>query len=1388
MRKFYTFLAGALLLTLPVASQTGPERNPATDPKVVFHQDFEVEDGLTAEQAYQEWSTTPVGYIKELEYYAKIGTSTASGVNIYTDKTGDYNVFAIRKDSTTTGYPAGTGIVLLNGVETTSSETDKKNGTFDKDQYTIVSDGGNDNDRNKAFDEYGEDGGKYYFRYITSDLSQSGLSSSHYSSSTRSTKNYRRDLFVRGFNIEDQTSYRLTMYVKTTKLPGSNNNPIFYADVMRGYHHVRKGFSMGIETSKVFEFKKEDFNDGQWEKVTLMTYYLNDSIADGFLYYDKFEWADDWRWRPSDAELAAIGKTLKEGDSLNYIKSPDEYFVRLAFVTDSVEYLLDNMSLTKSWIGGIQHADDMLRVDFGYQTNLKDLAKAAKEKTKIASVELPGNFFTVWGKEGDTWKKVEINSAEYHDDGYMYMWTKPRKVGNTQRAVYFNSFDSVLVSFTNPDADSIKLVYNGDLYPNALDEAWVAAGKKVFDFNNEFSTPNPTIKEGVYSMKNLPPVFQGTKYENGSFGLPADLSSITLNLSKKVEFDPNEDGSGNKAFCQVFKDGVLVEIWPVSESTDTYTTFERKNTSTPLSGDYTFKFKQLKNVATTFGDDVELTYHFGNFSKEVNVIQIDSDWRGELPTFNTSDKGCNPASTYVHDSDATSTFRKGINSGSSRAKSRLYSLGYPAGDPDNCGYILITRSSSTGAGKTANVYTVVHFDQAGDCKIQFKATGWNVANIPGYLYFYEKPDQELADGNDNGFAILESCEKTELGTFTPADFVSAGDVEDKGTGKWPETVKTFTFNFTVPKAGDYMFEWVTKTGNKNGVMIGNYSISSANAGDLSTKYVKKINDAYDKAVAIKAEVDGSTRKYKGAIYNAFVKYMSTFKEDAFKETAPSVYDANAAAMNSAVNQMQARIDTVDMFYTALNDVDSVLAADKADYETVEAYRSLNTLKVLGDLYDCSEHESQDIAKTVSLLYDGIDNLDTRIGKTAGFNDLLSSTKEILDSAYVLFDGDLKLEGKDMSQYDGLNQVYESAVAQKDNLATLTDNELNTLYDGMVDSAKAYIFGMDAVVAYTRQVRELFALADSLGYDFGGKKDSIKALISEQRTRNEAAEDLLRAAVTLQIYKKFANGETIDSLDVSCLIPNYYLYNEAQIDRDVEKNSSGNWRIKRKANNTTIIPGWNLSPSTSSGNWYITKAKVGDAYVMGSYTDWEADGHVFIGGLRSATSTKGVLKTTITGLPEANYLIGLYAYNQTSDLVYKFKTDSEELTGKVNADMNGGSKFTFKKVGIDSVLVAGNLEYTIDQQSSSSGEFDMREAVLVLRFKSETAKYADLVAAQEEKLAGMITFVPEVAAKAIAVQYFNLNGVQIAAPESGKIVIRRTILSNGKSQVEKILVK
>ena len=1354
------FLVGALFAALPVASQNGPTRT-ANDPEIIFHQDFEVKGDLTAEQAWQQWLDTPVGVIDEIEYYSKIGKGSVSGVNIYTDNPEDYKIFAVRTDSV---------IVLKNGVESSTSSKDSAIVPFPykDDKSSIVSDASVE--RSSAFAEYGEDGGQYYFRYASADAH----TANGYSNSTKSVEKHRRNLYIRGFDIDDETSYRLTIFIRTRKT--ANNNPIFYADLMRGYHHQRETFSTGIKGER-FSYTKSDFVDGEWEKMTLMSYYLNDSIADAFVYNKSYSWYEDWEWRPTDEQLNAWGKTLNEGDTLRYIKQPDKYFIRLSFATDSVEYSIDNITLTKSWIGGIQHTGDLLRVDFGYETNLKDLAKAAKEKTRIAAVELPGDYFTVWGLKSGSWKKIGINSAEYHDDGYMYMWTKPGAGG---QQIKFESFDSVLVSFTNPQADSIMLKYTGDLYPNALDEAWVNAGKKVFDFSNEVSTPNPNIKENVYSMKNLPPVFQGTKYEDGSFGLPDTITRITLNLSRKVVFNPDEDGSGhNTAFCQVFKDGNQVEIWPVSESTDTYTTFVRKNTSTPLAGDYTFKFVQLKGAATALGDDIVLNYHFGNFSKTVSaVIQIDSDWRSEA---NEVLKGYNPPSTYVH--DGGTTFRKGDGTSSNKGKSRVYLLNYPAGSPDNCGY-QITNQSSSNPAKTANVYSIVKIDGAGDCKIKFKATGWSynggkLPGVTGYLYFYEKPEQNLENGDDNGFAVLEGCEKTEIGSFTPATYVNKSDIEDKSSGTWPDGVETFTFDFNVPKAGNYVFEWVTKTGNKDGVFISNYSVSSANAGDLSTKYVKKINDAYDKAAAKKKEIDESTRKYKGDIYTAFVTYMSTFKENAFKETAPSIYDANAAAMNAAVNVMQARMDTVDLFYTALAAVDSTLAADKKDFENVDAYKTLSQLKSAADEYDCSKYDSRTIDGAAMLLRAGIENMDKRIAETQGYDALLKSTKAILDSTYVVFADEPKLEGKDLHEYDALKQAYESALAQKDNLATLHDSELYNLYDGMVDSTKAYLFGMDAVVAYTRQVRELFKLAESLGYDFGGNKDYAKAMITSLRTQSPSWENVLREAVKLQIYKKYAAGQKFaDSLDVSALVPNYYMYTVATVENDMRQKSDGTWVFKSSPN-TTGIPGWTIKFGGSSAI---------------SYPGFEArdmtteDGRIFVAGVHFDKNTTGTASTVIEGLPAAYYIAGMdMKLNNISKT--EFKATVEKTEKKLTAPAKSTSR---KAYYVDSVKVVEGKALTVSYEItgvSSSGAANVIGASLLLRDPDTSVDYAALVTTQEAKLAGLITFAAPVAeAEPIAVQYYNLNGVRVLAPEAGKVVIKRTILSNGKSVAEKILVK
>ena len=1389
------FFAGVMLLSIPASSQLVFERHPE-DARLIFHQDFEVAEGLTTEQAYDNWAKVPIDTIHELEYYSKIGTSSVSSRTDIYDGSADWEIFAVRTDSTSSEHTAvqpGDGIVMFNGVSQTSSKDEKAAGVYQFDEYKIIGDGGADADRNDAFAQYGENGGKYFFKYTTSGIdtfvggSNSSVDnwagknwSSHYSKDTRSVKNYRRNLYVRGLDIEEESSYRLTFYIKTKKL--NTFNPIFYADLMRGYHHQRATFCMGYKSGKDFAYSKDDFEDGKWEKVTIMSYYTNGHEQDGYVMYKgDYSWSDDWTWRPSDEELQKLGKTLAPGDYLNYIKQPDKFFIRFSFATDSVEYSLDNLTLTKSWIAGCEYNGDKLRVDFGYDTNLKELVKAEIAKTNLPAVEIPnenGKYFQVWCKKDGEMFYMPIRSAEFHTDGYMYLFTSyfpidPEDPEGEQAPLQFADYDSVFVTFHNPvDKPELTLRYTGSLYPKALDTAWVNAGKIVPDFYNEVAVPNPTPKiwKNVSSLDGQPPIMQKAPYEEGSFGLDPKTTELRFKFQKEVKVDKVFKGEATDNVVAYVGDEIWIPTWD-ADTKELVITRPEDLRANDLKGDYLIDIVQIKGKNGDAGEPVKINYHFGEFSKVVSSTQINSDWRSEVADFDTF-TGFNPGSTYVH--DGGSKFQKGKNSGTSRAKSRVYALDYPAGNPDNCGYIIINRSDE--ANVTANVYTIVHFDAAEECVIKFKATGWNAKDIPVYLYFYPKPAGELADGDDKGFAVLEGCTKTELKSFVPSTKVKNSDIEDKGTGTWPEGVETVSCNFTVPAAGDYVFEWVTKTGNKNGVMIGNFSISSANAGNLSTAYVAKLNKAVENAQAKLTAANPA--QYRGADYDALV--TAAQEGDAYMGHFPSKYDSVVAHINGLINTLSLRMDTIDLFYTEEAEVAELLASftgDSVKYQDLVTYKALKARKDANATWNCTVKTTREIALETEAYKADVKALEARLVIIDNFADEIAATQALINA-------------KDAhTEYEEYNTMVRGCrTASVFDVVTTTDDEINAALEALLASRRGYVFRYDYVIAKTRQIKELFTLADTLGYDFGGKKDSIKGVVFALADDDPELSNVLRHAAILQINKLYAENneakiEKMLGLDVSALIPNYFLYNEAQVDRDMEKNSSGKWRVKRAAN-TTAIPGWTFTPS--SGNWYFVNTKTTDTYVAGSYMDWEKDGHVFIGGLRSATQTKGVLTQDVKGLPEGYYMVGLYAYNQTSDLAFLFKTDSVELSGKVNDVMNNKNKFVYKEVGIDSVLVAGTLTYTIDQKSSSGSEFEMREAVLRLDGMNPKCDYDAVVTAQEAELVNLITFVGAPTLNE-SVEYYNLGGMKINNPKSGEIIIRKTT-KNGKVVVDKVLIK
>lgn len=323
----------------------------------------------------------------------------------------------------------------------------------------------------------------------------------------------------------------------------------------------------------------------------------------------------------------------------------------------------------------------------------------------------------------------------------------------------------------------------------------------------------------------------------------------------------------------------------------------------------------------------------------------------------------------------------------------------------------------------------------------------------------------------------------------------------------------------------------------------------------------------------------------------------------------------------------------------------------------------------------------------------------------------------------------------------------------------------------------YQYKGDYIEAKTRQNRELVALADSLGYDYFGKADSIRALVAGLQDEDLVLQNVLREAVKLQVYKKFAAGEQLIDLDVSALMPNYFLYNEAEVGRDME-NNGGKWRLKLQEN-TTAFPNWTVTPKTK-GNWIPTTVKVGEG---DGFMDWEQDGHVFAGGLRCTPNTQGSFTTTVEGLPEAYYWVGFYGQNQTSNVALSIVTDSTSYNASGSTKTG---KFTYKEFGQDSIKVAGNLTVTINQTSDSGSEADFRYFILKLR-GALGMDYAALASAQEEKLENLVTFV-DAPAQIKNVKFFNLNGMEIDAPKAGQIAIRQIIGADGSIATEKVLVK
>lgn len=189
-------------------------------------------------------------------------------------------------------------------------------------------------------------------------------------------------------------------------------------------------------------------------------------------------------------------------------------------------FYFDNIKFEVYKVGtSAEFCDDVILVDFGFDTNIADMIPAGSKRVFIdnscASVKVNG-------------KAVEIYSIEGLEDGRFYIFL----------AEAADSKDEVLVSLTN----NFGLKYTSG----------VNIGEDVPNFS-DVATYNYAVSEadGAYPYDYVTPTLIAADPEHGSFNLPLNISEFKLKFDKKVDC----------AALQATLDGKALTVTPAADFT-----------------------------------------------------------------------------------------------------------------------------------------------------------------------------------------------------------------------------------------------------------------------------------------------------------------------------------------------------------------------------------------------------------------------------------------------------------------------------------------------------------------------------------------------------------------------------------------------------------------------------------------------------------------------------------------------------------------------------------------------------------------------------------------------------------------------------------------------------
>ena len=186
----------------------------------------------------------------------------------------------------------------------------------------------------------------------------------------------------------------------------------------------------------------------------------------------------------------------------------DKYFLTLSVYNPGTFFLKDVVLSETNAVQSIEFGVAAIKVNFGSNTNIADLAKA-DEKGMVCFTDLSYATILIDGEP------AEVEAIEYHSDGCLYIFAT--------EDFEMDEESEVVVSFTNPE-DENQIKFNSS----------IESAASMFNFTAENATYDEALDD-VLSYLWLAPALKSSYPAKNSFAIDPQLGEFTFTFDRPVQ-------------------------------------------------------------------------------------------------------------------------------------------------------------------------------------------------------------------------------------------------------------------------------------------------------------------------------------------------------------------------------------------------------------------------------------------------------------------------------------------------------------------------------------------------------------------------------------------------------------------------------------------------------------------------------------------------------------------------------------------------------------------------------------------------------------------------------------------------------------------------------------